>query len=38
MPETTTQRSLVFVLRIMLGWVFLWAGIRQVFLTDFSAA
>lgn len=39
MTATATQRVLIFAMRIMLGWVFLWAGIRQVFLTDaFSAA
>jgi thiosulfate dehydrogenase [quinone] large subunit len=39
MTHTPMQRALVFALRIMLGWVFLWAGFRQVFLTEsFSAA
>jgi len=39
MTDTSTQRVLIFALRIMLGWVFLWAGFRQIFLTEsFSAA
>lgn len=29
---TSFQRGIVLVLRVALGWVFLWAGIRQVFL------
>ncbi len=39
MTETTSQRVIVFALRLMLGWVFLYAGTRQIFLIDnWSAA
>lgn len=39
MTETSLQRVLVFALRLFLGWVFLYAGFRQVFLVDnFTAA
>lgn len=32
--RSNTEKSLLFLLRISLGWVFLWAGIRQVFMTS----
>ncbi len=39
MTETTFQKAIIFTLRIMLGWVFLYAGTRQIFLIeDWSAA
>lgn len=39
MMETKLQKALVLSMRIMLGWVFLYAGYRQIFLTEnWSAA
>lgn len=39
MSETTSQKVIVLALRVMLGWVFLYAGTRQIFLIDnWSAA
>ncbi len=39
MNETALQKTIVFALRLMLGWVFLYAATRQIFLTDnWSAA
>jgi len=28
------EKTLIFLLRVSLGWVFLWAGFRQVFMTS----
>lgn len=36
MPDTTTERGLIFLLRIALGWTFLYAASHQVFVADFS--
>jgi thiosulfate dehydrogenase [quinone] large subunit len=39
MTAATLQKVLLFTFRLMLGWVFLYAGLRQVFLLDdWSAA
>lgn len=39
MTETTLQKVIIFSLRLMLGWVFLYAGTRQIFLIEnWSAA
>jgi len=32
MNDTPLQRTLIFLMRVSLGWVFLWAAMRQ--LTD----
>jgi len=39
MTVTTSQKAIVFALRLMLGWVFLYAGMRQIFfIENWSAA
>ena len=39
MADTKLRKAIVFALRIALGWVFLYAGFRQIFLIDnWSAA
>lgn len=39
MTETRLQKAMVLAMRLMLGWVFLYAGYRQVFLAEsWSAA
>lgn len=35
-PNTSTERGLIFLLRIALGWTFLYAASHQVFVADFS--
>ena len=35
-PTTSTERGLIFLLRIALGWVFLYAASHQVFVANFS--
>jgi thiosulfate dehydrogenase [quinone] large subunit len=37
-PAITLQNTLIFVLRVSLGWVFLWAAIRQFSDPKFTAA
>ena len=36
MPTTTTERGLLFLLRIALAWTFLYAASHQVFVSGFS--
>ena len=36
MPNTSTERGLIFLLRIALGWTFLYAASHQVFVSGFS--
>ncbi|MGV8856480.1 MAG: DoxX family membrane protein [Devosia sp.] len=36
MPNTTTERGLIFLLRVTVGWIFLYAASHQVFAADFS--
>jgi thiosulfate dehydrogenase [quinone] large subunit len=39
MSRDAVERGLVVFLRVAIGWTFLWAGVRQVFITpDFSVA
>jgi thiosulfate dehydrogenase (quinone) large subunit len=35
--ETTLQRTMIVLLRVSMGWVFLWAAIRQIPNPDWSA-
>jgi thiosulfate dehydrogenase [quinone] large subunit len=37
-PAVTLQSTLIFLLRVSLGWVFLWAAIRQLGDPKFTAA
>ena len=38
MPESSLERTLLFLLRISLGWVFLYAASHQVFVPGWSVA
>jgi thiosulfate dehydrogenase [quinone] large subunit len=38
MNDTALQRTLIFLMRVSLGWVFLWAAIRQIPDPAWSAA
>lgn len=38
MPESGTERNLIFLLRVALGWVFLYAASHQVFVPGWSVA
>ncbi len=38
MPESSTERTLLFLLRISLGWVFLYAASHQVLVPGWSVA
>jgi thiosulfate dehydrogenase [quinone] large subunit len=36
MPQATTHKALVLYLRLAMAWTFLYAGLRQVLVPDFS--
>jgi thiosulfate dehydrogenase [quinone] large subunit len=36
MPQANTPKALVLYLRLAMAWTFLYAGLRQVFVPDFS--
>lgn len=39
MPVNSAERMLVLFFRVAIGWTFLWAGFRQIFITpDFTVA
>ena len=38
MPDAGTERNIIFLLRIALGWVFLYAASHQVFVPGWSVA